>query len=206
MSGAAVIDACRWMVAQGLVQGTSGNVSVRDGDAMIITPSAVSYDAMGPEMLCRVPLDGTLPEGGSKPSTEWPFHRAVFTARPDVEAVVHAHPVHATALACERRGIPPLHYMVAAFGGGNVPCTGYALFGSDALAGMVAEALADRDGCLMANHGAITVGATLDQALWRMQELEMLARLTLLAKEPVLLSEREIGEALEAFATYRPIS
>jgi L-fuculose-phosphate aldolase len=201
-----IIDACRKMVALGLVTGTSGNVSVRCEGGFLITPSAVPYEDMVPEAICFVPLAGAPEAGGPKPSTEWRFHQAVMRARADVAAIVHAHPPHATALACQRRRIPAVHYMVAAFGGADVPVTGYALFGSEALAAMVAEALAARDGCLMANHGAITVGGSLAQALWRMGELEGLAEVYRYAEQgggaPVLLSEAEVAEALAAFRGY----
>ena len=203
----AIIDACLWMNASGLNQGTSGNVSARVADGMLITPSAVHYADMTPDMICKVPLVGEPDPTGMKPSTEWRFHQSVMQVRSDVSAVAHAHPAHATAIATQRRPIPPLHYMIAAFGGSDVPVTDYALFGSPELAAMVAEALTQRDGCLMANHGATTVGATLDRALWRMEELENLARLYALALAsgtPVLLSEADIHAALASFAHYRP--
>ncbi|MEJ6403827.1 class II aldolase/adducin family protein [Yoonia sp. 2307UL14-13] len=201
----AIIDACLWMGTVGVNQGTSGNVSVRVLDGMLITPSAVAYAAMTPDMICKVPLDGGPDPAGLKPSTEWRFHQAILQARPDVNAVVHAHPVHATAVSTHRRPIPAVHYMIAAFGGPDVPVTDYALFGSDTLARMVAAALAERDGCLLANHGAVTVAETLDRALWRMQELENLAKVYTVAKtsgRPVLLTDADIEEALASFADY----
>lgn len=200
----AIINGCLWMGQVGLNQGTSGNISVRLDDGMLITPSGVSYDAMTPEMICRIPLNGA-PAADQNPSTEWPFHQAVLQTRPDAHAVVHAHPVYATSVAIQRREIPSVHYMVAAFGGATVPVTGYATFGTDALSRMVAKAVTDRHGCLMANHGALTLGDTLDKALWRMQELETLAQMFLLAEQsgtPTILSDAEIGETLERFATY----
>lgn len=199
-----IIDGCVWMQTSGLNQGTSGNISVRVDGGMLITPSAVPYDSMTPEKIVKLPLDGP-PAPDQNPSTEWQFHQAAFTARSDVNAVVHAHPAHATAVAVQRRAIPAVHYMVAAFGGVDVPCTGYARFGSNALSHMVGEALVNRDGCLMANHGALTVGDTLAKALWRMQELETLARVLLLSETngtPVILSDAEIEETLASFATY----
>lgn len=199
-----IIDGCLWMQSVGLNQGTSGNISVRIDGAMLITPSAVPYSAMTPDMICTLPLDGA-PLAGQNPSTEWQFHQAALNARPDAQAVVHAHPAHATAVAIQRRGIVAVHYMVAAFGGADVPCTGYARFGSNELSQMVAQAIADRHGCLMANHGALTVGDTLDRALWRMQELESLARVMLLAEQsgnPVVLSDAEIADTLAAFEGY----
>ncbi len=201
----AIIDACLWMGTAGINQGTSGNVSLRVDDNMLITPSAIAYAAMTPDMICRVPLDGVPDLEGVKPSTEWRFHQAILRARPDVSAVVHAHPIYATAVSAQRRPIPAVHYMVAAFGGADVPVTDYALFGSDALAQMVAAALAERDGCLLANHGAVTVAESLDRALWRMQELENLARMYTVAEtsgQPVILTDADIEEALASFADY----
>ena len=113
----AIIDACLWMNSAGINQGTSGNVSLRVPGGMLITPSAVPYAQMTPDMICALPLDGPPPDGGPKPSTEWQFHQSVLRARPDIGAVVHAHPAHATAIATQRRPIPAVHYMVAIFGG-----------------------------------------------------------------------------------------
>jgi L-fuculose-phosphate aldolase len=199
-----IIDGCLWMERVGLNQGTSGNISVLVNGGFLITPSAVPYAKMTPAMICKIPLDGP-PAADQHPSTEWQFHQSVLQARPDVAAVVHAHPAHATAIAIQRRSILAVHYMVAAFGGANVPCTGYALFGSDALSVMVADAVKHRHGCLLANHGALTVGGNLDRALWRMQELENLARVMLLAEQsgtPVILSDSDIAETLESFQGY----
>jgi L-fuculose-phosphate aldolase len=199
-----IIDGCLWMERIGLNQGTSGNISVRVNGGILITPSAVPYAKMTPAMICKIPLDGQ-PAPDQHPSTEWQFHQSVLQARPDVDAVVHAHPANATAIAIQRRSILAVHYMVAAFGGSNVPCTGYALFGSDALSVMVADAVKHRHGCLLANHGALTVGDNLDRALWRMQELENLARVMLLAEQsgtPVILSDSDIAETLESFQGY----
>ena len=199
-----IIDGCLWMERIGLNQGTSGNISVRVEDCILITPSAVPYADMTPAMICKIPLIGTPPKD-QRPSTEWPFHQAVLAARADIGAVVHAHPPHATAVAIQRRPIPAIHYMIAAFGGGQIPITDYALFGTEALSRLVVEAMGEQHGCLMANHGALAVGDTLDRALWRMQELENLARLLLLAEQsgtPSILSDAEISEALAAFGDY----
>lgn len=203
----AIIDGCLAMNAKGINQGTSGNISARDGPVMLITPSGVPYGAMTPDRIVNVPLDGD-PSAGSNPSTEWHFHQAIYRARPDVQAVVHAHPAHATAVAMQRRAIPACHYMVAAFGGSDVPLAGYARFGTKALSEKVTAALTHRHGCLMANHGATTVGDSIDKALWRMEELETLAQQFLLSQiggAPALLSETEVKEALTAFANYGPL-
>ncbi len=206
----AVIDTARAMEAKGLNQGTSGNVSVRAGPVFLITPSGIPYDAMEPEMIARMPLAGGPAEGPCRPSTEWHLHRALLRARPAAGAVIHAHPVHATALAMARRGIPACHYMVAAFGGDDVPLAPYATFGTEALSDAVVAAMADRTACLMANHGAVAIADGLDRALWRMEELETLARgyiLSLQAGGPHVLGRSEMEETLVKFADYglRPL-
>lgn len=205
-----VIDTCRAMNAAGVNQGTSGNVSVRtDANRMLITPSGVPYDAMTPAMIVSLPLNGGLDmpgtDGRLKPSTEWRFHKALLQARPDMMAVVHAHPVHCTALAMTRKPLPACHYMIAAFGGNDVRMAEYDLFGSAALARGVVAACTDRHGCLMANHGAVVMGETLAKGLWRMVELETLVQGYLLAQTaggPVILSADEIAQALVEFESY----
>ncbi len=202
----AIIDACIDMNRRGINQGTSGNISARAGDRMVITPSGIPYDRMTPDMLASLPLDGDGdPEGPFPPSTEWQFHLALLRAKPDMHAVVHAHPVHCTALAINREEIPACHYMVAIFGGNTIPLAGYSLFGSDVLATAVTTAMADRSGCLMANHGAVVVGETLEKGLWRLEELEVLARAYILSRtigKPHILSDAEIGEVLGAVKNY----
>jgi len=202
----AIIDACLTLNRDGINQGTSGNVSVRTGGAMLITPSGIPYQDMTPEMIQSVPLDREPTVCGPfRPSSEWRFHQALLAARPDMHAVVHAHPVHCTALAQNRMTIPPVHYMIAAFGGHDVPLAGYALFGGEELARNVVSAMTDRHGCLMANHGATVLGESLAKALWRMGELEVLAQgylLSLSAGTPHLLTRDQIDAALAAFADY----
>ena len=203
-----IIDACHWMYDRGLIQGTSGNVSLRIADGLLVTPSGVPYDILQPEMLQIIPHQNEPPSNGMlKPTSEWRFHQSVLAARFDMVAVVHAHPPHATAVAVQRRAIPACHYMIAAFGGNDVPLVEYALFGSASLAQATAAAMEARTGCLLANHGAVTAGETLARALWRMEELEMLARVLLLAEASgaaAILTEDEIGEAIQAFASYGP--
>lgn len=201
-----IIDACLWMERVGVNQGTSGNISVRVTDGILMTPSALPYDQMTPDLICKLSLlDAPAEDMRPRPTTEWQFHQAVMQTRPDVNVVVHAHPPHATAIATQRRGIPAVHYMVAAFGGADVPIVDYALYGGRTLADGVARALENRHGCLLANHGAVAVGPTMDRALWRMQELEILARVYILAVtsgEPVLLTDAEIADVLVSFESY----
>jgi L-fuculose-phosphate aldolase len=192
------------MNASGLNQGTSGNVSVRDGQGMLITPSGVPYDAATPEMMVPVDADGA-PSGRLRPSSEWRMHLDLYRHRPEVGAVVHVHSAHATALSCHRKGIPSFHYMVAVAGGADIRCADYATFGTQALSDAMLAALEGRRACLLANHGQIAVGATLEKALGLAQEVETLARQYLLARalgEPVRLDDAEMSRILALFADY----
>ena len=207
-----IIDACREMISNGLNQGTSGNVSIRCDDRMLISPSATPYDTMTPEMIASVDLSGDLDDirddawdGPLKPSTEWRFHWKLLKERPDITAVVHAHPTYCTSLAILRKPIPACHYMIAAFGGMDVRCSDYHTFGTPQLATMVVAAMQDRTACLLANHGMVAGGAGIAQAMWRAVELETIARQYYLSSqlgEPVLLSKDQIDETLRMFAGY----
>ena len=204
-----IVQACRTMNATGLNQGMSGNISVRDGERMLITPTNTPYDLMTPAEIASMLVADKAGDwvGPKRPSSEWRMHRNILAARPEFGAIVHAHPTMCTALAMMRRGIPPCHYMVATFGGEDVRCAGYATFGTAALSQAVADALRDRSACLLANHGMIACGSDLAQAMWRAVELEALARqyhACLLAGGPVLLGQAEIAEAQRQFAAYRP--
>lgn len=212
----AVIAACRALSAQGLNHGKSGNVSVRwhrgGADGLLVTPSALPYEAMTPDDLVWMSLaDPPVVDGARRPSSEWRFHHAILGSRPDMGAVVHAHAPHATALAClprvQREGIPAFHYMVAAAGGRSIPCAGYATFGTDALSAAALAALQGVRACLLANHGLIACGVTLERAMALAVEVEALARmyaLLLPLGEPVVLSDEEMSRVLERFADYRP--
>ncbi len=203
----AIIDKCRWMNTSGLNQGTSGNISARWGDSMLITPSATPYEAMEPEMIASMKLNNRKGEwrGPLKPSTEWRFHFDILRQRKDVNAVVHTHSTFATVLAIAGKAIPSCHYMVAAAGGTDIRCAPYATFGTQELSDHALEALAGRNACLLANHGAIACGPTLDKAMWLAVEVETIARQyyhSLLIGGPNLLSDAAIGETLVKFSTY----
>ena len=207
----AIIDKCLWMNASGLNQGTSGNISARFGDRMLITPSATPYEDLRPEMIASMPIVGAEAvgyghwQGPLKPSTEWRFHLDIFAARPDVGAIVHTHSTYATVLAIARKPIPACHYMIAAFGGTDIRVGDYATYGTAALSAHALTALEGRNGCLLANHGMIAVGPGLDKAMWLAVELETLAKQYYLALQiggPVILSDAEIADAAKGFATY----
>ncbi len=199
-----IIDRCREMNATGINQGSSGNVSARCGDGFLISPSAIPYDRLEPAMIVSMGFDGSW-EGAFKPSSEWRFHLDILKTRPDVNAVVHAHPPHCTALAIRGLAIPPVHYMVAVAGGHDVRCAPYATFGSQELSDHAVAALDGRMACLLANHGMIACGFNLAHAMWLAVEVEALARQYILALqtgEPVLLSPEQMDEALEKFGSY----
>ncbi|MBV9756961.1 MAG: class II aldolase/adducin family protein [Alphaproteobacteria bacterium] len=203
----AIVAACRAMNALGINQGTSGNISVRHGTTMLISPSAVPYEQMTPEQIAAMPVAGEHGAwaGPLPPSTEWRMHRAILRARPEAGAVVHGHPPYATALAITRREIPPCHYMVAAFGGATVRCAAYATYGTAELAQNALVALEGRDACLLANHGTVVCGPTLARAMWLAVELETLARQywhALVIGGPVLLSHADIAATAAKLGSY----
>jgi L-fuculose-phosphate aldolase len=202
-----IIAKARWMNASGLNQGSSGNISARSDGAMLITPSATPYDSMKPEMIATMPLAGEYGAwtGPLKPSTEWRFHLDIMRARADVGAIVHTHSTYATVLAIARREIPAVHYMIAAFGGPNIRCAGYARYGTKELSDLAVRALEGRNGCLLANHGMIAVGPNLDKAMWLAVELETLARQYYLSRAlegRTVLSDAEIADVARDFASY----
>jgi L-fuculose-phosphate aldolase len=204
---ASIVAKARWMNAAGLNQGTSGNISARYKDVLLITPSATPYEAMTPETIAAMPLEGEYGSwsGPLKPSTEWRFHFDITRSRPDVGAIVHTHSTYATVLAIARKEIPACHYMMAAFGGTTVRCAGYARYGTKELSDLALEALEGRNGCLLANHGMIALGANLEKAMWLAVELETLARqyyLSLALGQPFILSDDEIAETARGFSTY----
>lgn len=202
------VQAMQRLDALGLNRGSTGNLSLRcarDGHpGMLITPTGMGADVLRPQDMVWVGADGTV-QGDWMPSSEWHFHQAAYAARGDVNAVVHTHSVHATALACLQRELPAFHYMVAVGGGDTVPCTAYHTFGSVALSQAVAQALAARDACLMAHHGLVAAGATLAAAMKVAIEIEALCEIYLKLLplgEPARLSREQMAEVLEKFRHY----
>jgi L-fuculose-phosphate aldolase len=195
------------LLNSGLTHGSSGNISARIGEAMLITPSAVPYPKLRPTMIARMPLGGEYGAwaGPLKPSTEWRIHLDVMRARPDVGAIVHCHSPYATALSMAHKPILAAHYMIALFGGSAIRCTKYAPYGTKDLSELALEGLGDRHAVLLGNHGAIATGATLAAAMFRAEELENLARLYAIALtvgRPAILSDDEIARVSERFKGY----
>ncbi len=200
-----LITAAQAMQAAGLNRGgTSGNLSVRHGNGFYITPTGLPYQALSPDDIPRMTQDGGH-EGKRKPSSEWRFHRDLYATRPEVGAVLHAHSPFATSLSCLRRELPAFHYMIARFGGDNIRCADYAIFGSQELSNAAMQAMAGRKACLLANHGMLVAARDLDEALALAVELEELCEQYWRACQlgaPVLLSAQEMAEVIEKFHAY----
>jgi L-fuculose-phosphate aldolase len=207
----AVIATAREMNALGINRGKSGNVSARwrdsTFDGYLVTPTGLPYADLAADDIVAMPLDGdtdTAP-GPRLPSSEWRFHRDIYRARPESDAIVHTHAPFATSLACLHRDIPAFHYMVAVAGGKDIRCAPYATFGTQALSDHAVAALEGRRACLLANHGMIATGASLAAALALAVEVETLAEMywrALQIGEPVLLADNEMNVVLERFLTY----
>ncbi len=172
-----VVETAKAMSAKGLSPQRSGNVSVRSGNAILVTPTGLPYADYVPDDMVKMSLDGVIADGQKKPSSEAPFHLAIYNAFPDAKAIVHCHSMAATALACARMEIPAFHYMVAVAGGRKIPLAQYATFGTDELAASAVGALSGGyKACLLANHGQVAFAGSLGKALELAGEVETLAR------------------------------
>jgi L-fuculose-phosphate aldolase len=199
-----LVDHGRRMVHDGLVDGVSGNLSARAGDLIAITPSGVPYQDMAPADICLVrPADGSTATGG-RPSTETPMHLAVYRAT-DAAAIVHTHSPFVVALSTVLDELPAVHYAMAGLGG-LVRVTPYARFGTQELADGAVAALRGRTAVILRNHGALTYGATLEQAYDRARTLEWLASVywhARMAGRPKTLTAAQLDEVREATRAIR---
>lgn len=199
-----VIEICLQMNEEGINQGTSGNVSVRNDEGFLITASGIPYKKMKPEHVVQMDLDGNY-LGDYLPSTEWRMHLDIFKARPEAGAVVHVHSTYATALSCLRKEIPAFHYMIGVAGGTTLRVAEYGEYGTEALSVAMLKAMQDRTGCLLANHGQICFGPNLDKALWLAGEIEALSHqywAASLAGKPVILDDTHMAGLLKRFKSY----
>lgn len=200
-----MVATCRRMNASGVNQGTSGNLSVRCGDGILITPSSLPYDQMEADDLVILRPDGSA-EGKRRPSSEWRFHSDILDRRSDVSVVLHCHSLHATALAVHHKPIPAFHYMVAVAGGSDIRCSRYETFGTQELSDAAIEALEGRKACLLGQHGQISLGTSLESALWLAIEVETLAHMYVAALgmgEPPILPDEEIERVLKKMEELR---
>jgi L-fuculose-phosphate aldolase len=193
------------MRAEGLAEGTSGNLSVRSGDLVAVTPSGVPYEQLDPGSICVVDLEGGWVDGGLRPSTELPMHLAVYRAT-DAGAVVHTHSTWAAAVSMVADELPAAHYMLS-FVGGSVRVAPYATPGTEELGRRVVRALEDRSAVLLQSHGAVTAGPSLERAWWYATIVEWTAAVWARARligEPRILTPGELAQAAEALAGYGP--
>lgn len=192
------------MAELGLAPGTSGNVSVRTSQGFLVTPSAIPYDQLQPDDMVEVRDDGSLRPGQRAPSSEWQLHRDLMATR-RAAAIVHTHSPFCTTIACLRRPLPAIHYMIALAGTAEIPCAEYATYGSAELAHNVAAALGDGKAALMANHGMVALGDSLASALKLAAEIETVAGLywrALQIGQPVILPPDEIQRVAAKFAVH----
>lgn len=200
----AIIEACLEMNHLGINQGTSGNISIRHEDYMLITPTSVPYKQLKPEDIVKMEMNGSV-HGHLKPSSEWRFHLDILNARPEVNAVVHAHPTFSTILSIMEMDIPAIHYMIAVAGGEDIRCAPYATFGTEKLSHHALKALEGRKACLLAHHGSIAIGTNLEKALWLAVEVETLAKQyhgALQLGKPKLLSHEQMAGIIDKISNY----
>lgn len=200
-----IVGVMRAMAERGLNRGTSGNVSARCGEGLLVTPSGVTPERLTPEAIVYLDADGAAAPGAPKPSSEWRMHAGLYARRADVGAVVHCHSRHATILACVGRAIPAFHYMVGVSGKPSIAVAPYRTFGTPELADAVAETLAGGFACLMANHGQIVAAPDLERALAIAEEVEEQAAVywgALAIGGPNILDDAQMAEVFEQFRGY----
>mgnify|MGYP002635045170 CR=1 FL=1 len=200
-----IIHYAKRLSADGLSPGKSGNISVRFGNGCLITPSATDYDQLTSDDIVLIDLSGKIIRSMAKPSSEWHFHCGIYLNRSDVQAVVHTHSTYSTALACAHKNIPAFHYMVAVAGGKDIPLVDYALFGTTELSENVVAGLLERNACLLANHGLVSVAENLEKAFNLTAEVECLAKQyceVLKLGEPQLLTDAEMALVMNKFNHY----
>lgn len=193
-----MVATCRKMNESGINQGTSGNLSVRTETGFLITPSSLPYDVMEPADIVEMDFDGTYE--GRRPSSEWRFHRDILRERTDIDVVLHCHSMYATTLAIHHKTIPSFHYMIGVAGGTTIRCARYATFGTQELSDAAIEALAERKACLLGQHGQISLGKTMESALWLAIEVETISRMyvqALTLGEPPILSDDEMKRVID---------
>jgi L-fuculose-phosphate aldolase len=202
-----LVATARRMSELGLCPGTSGNASVRIATerGFLVTPSGMPYDQLRGDDVVAIDLDGTIHPDQRVPSTEWRLHRDLYAARPDAHAIVHTHSPYCTSVACLRRAIPAIHYMVILAGSDEIPCAQYATYGTAELAASVVRALGPGRACLMANHGMVALGDSLPAALTLASEIEVLAAHYWRAVQlgaPHVLTADELDDVRRQYAGY----
>lgn len=194
------------MVGSGLTTGTGGNLSMidRDSGTVAVSPSGIEYAALQPGDVVLTDMQGNVMDGTTNPSSELGFHLSLYHRRKDIQAVVHTHSPYAVTMACLGWEIPAVHYLVG-FAGKKVPLAPYATFGTPKLAEIVSEYIGDYNAMLLANHGLVAVGTSMDTAFAVAEEIEFVARIYYQTKSignPIILPDEEMETVLEKFKTY----
>ncbi len=200
-----IIHYGRRMVADGLVVGSAGNISVRLADKIVMTPTGIGYDRLTAAEICVLDADGRILEGAGKRSSEWPMHRRIYEIS-DAHAVVHTHSRFGIAVAAVCEELPAIHYSILRLGGSTVRVAPYSTFGSDGLAELAGEALEGRTAALLQNHGAIAHGSSLEEAYERALLTEWLAELYWRARligSPRILDQAELEAVRQAAQRHR---
>lgn len=203
-----IVRVARQIAEQRLSPGASGNVSGRvkgEREGFLITPTGVMSDVLEPDHLVFMNLDGSVPEGQLRPSSEWRFHQAIYQSKPEAGGIVHTHSPSASTLACAGQKIPAFHYMISVAGGDDIPCAPYATFGTEELSRSVIGVLGSRSACLMANHGQVAHAPTVEEALVLATHVEWLAEQYIRVLQiggPRLLSKREMTDVMRQFDGY----
>tara|TARA_S200000501_G_C20802988_1_gene734910 strand:- start:440 stop:1072 length:633 start_codon:yes stop_codon:yes gene_type:complete len=201
-----IIDFSNLTEINRLNRGTSGNLSARNGKYFLITPSGIPPKEIKQENIVKLDFNGKI-FGSGVPSSEWKFHKDLYKNREDINAIIHTHSTYASSLSCLRKSLPAFHYMIAIAGGDSIRCAPYALFGTETLSKHVLNAIRERKACLLSNHGLISVGKSLEEALSIAIEIESLCEQYIQLLQcggPKLLSKKEMQMVLEKFVNYGP--
>ena len=200
-----IIFTAKKLVDIGFNLGAEGNLSIRTNTDIYITPSGIDAYNLNDKQICVLDQTGKL-ESKNKPSSETNLHMMLYKKRKDINAIVHTHSTWASILSCLRIKIPSFHYMIAEFGGNEIPCAKYSTFGTLELAQNVTKALGNKKGCLISNHGQITVGKNLEEAFYLSKSMEKLSKqfyFCNLSKNTKLLDKLEMDKVIKLFKTYK---
>lgn len=199
-----IIDASLLLERKKLNQGKAGNISIRWKNGMLITPSGISYEGMKPKDIVFVDSKGRY-EGIWKPSSEWRFHLDILKNRKEFNVIIHNHPAYGSGMSILRKDIKAYHYMIGFMGGDTIRCSTFAPPGTEELSKAALKALRDRKACLLANHGTISCGKDLDEALFLTEEFEILCKQITIAKingSPKLVEKKYMKIIIEAIKSY----
>tara|TARA_B100000989_G_scaffold73831_1_gene52031 strand:+ start:852 stop:1490 length:639 start_codon:yes stop_codon:yes gene_type:complete len=200
-----IIEVTKNSIREKLNLNSEGNVSFKLGDQIYITPSGINGLSIKESDICQLSLKGDI-KGKKKPSSELSLHLKIYENFSDINSIVHTHSMWASIISCMQLDIPSFHYMVAEFGGDNIRCAEYATFGTVELGAKVVKALNERNGCLLSNHGQVTIGKNLDEAFSLSKALEKISKqyyFCFLSKTCNILDKKEMKKILNLFSDYK---